>query len=341
MATVKIEYPKNRLEPGIYFGLPEEIYHTDPAIGSTDIRTIRKGPHLYWHRSWLNPNRAPFDSNMTPAKIMGKAIHKDLLEGRQAFGSTYVRRPDDSPGATPAEKGALTKACNAKLRDNQYLLKADDYDFVLGCGELVSNHPELGTVLEGGAREVSIIFDKPLTEEGDTNGHAVTTVRCKSRIDLLKPRGLGDIKSIANEMDRPLKAAARRDIENYRYPLQGAHYLDSRAYVPQLVKAGKVHVWPGFTPDPNHCVEFMERVAAEREYAFQIIFIPKNGDPDACSWTISPRNPIIEFERRAIDDALWTFAKYLSEYGTNQRWPLVDKVEELTLDELSQWYGRE
>lgn len=333
----KIEWPKNRLAPGVYFGLPEKIYHTDPALGSTDIRVLKRGGHLYWHRSWMNPTREPFDDDLTAARITGKAIHKLLLEGRQAFEASFIRRPNDPPGATSGDKGTLTKAAKKHLLEHQNLLHGDDFDFISSCGDLIEAHPDLGTVLEGGAREVSVVFDKEMP--GPDDGDPVL-VRCKVRFDLLKPRGIGDLKSIANERDLPLKVACRNDIASHRYPLQFEHYLDGRRHLPALVKAGAVHTWPDYQPDPNHTLEFLERVAAEKQFAFQVIFIPKNGDPDACSWTLSPANPILRFERDVIDGVLQQYIQLMETHGTD-RWPLVDRVEELSQDELPQWYGRE
>lgn len=344
MATTSvIKFPDARLEPGIYLNLPEKHYHTDPAVGSTDIRTMRKGLHKYWHRSWMNPKRAPFDDKTTPAHIMGKAIHKKLLEGQQAFAATFVRRAVDAPGASPADKSAVTKAANAKLLDHQYLLKADEYDFVVECGELIQAHPDLGTVLDGGLREVSVIFDYPVEDVMDETTGLVDgyTVRCKARFDLLKPRGIGDLKSIANEQDILLSTACLRDITKYRYPLQAEHYLEARRRLPALVSAGKVFVMGGSKDDTTKAREYLETVAAEKRFAFQYIFIPKDGDPDAESWTLSPGNPLLASEREVIDDTLRNFKARLQTYGTQQSWPLVKKVEELTLDSLPNWYGVE
>ena len=102
------------LPDGIYIGLDEDRYHADTALGSSNIRDLLKGSNQFWFKSWMNPLRKP--SKETPSKIMGKATHKLLLEGRKAFDAIYVRGPyDDSFDGSPAEKSALTKAAKAKL----------------------------------------------------------------------------------------------------------------------------------------------------------------------------------------------------------------------------------
>lgn len=342
MATAPvIKFPETRLEPGIYLRLPEKEYHTDSAVGSSDIRTMRKGAHKYWHHSWMNPKRAPFDEKTTPSKIMGKAIHKELLEGREALAEMFVRRPADPAGASPSDKAAVTKKLNGQLKDHQFLLKADEYDFVLECGDLIKAHPDLGTVLDGGLREVSVIFDYPVEDfidetTGETDGF---TVRCKCRFDLLKPRGIGDLKSIANEMDLLLATACRRAITAYRYPLQAEHYLEGRRRLPELVKAGKIFGFP--EKSALSTKQYLEAIADEKRFAFQYIFVPKDGDPDAESWTLSPGNDLLSNEREVIDATLRNYKKFLQTYGTEQRWPLIKSVSELTLSELPNWYGVE
>src|ERR1017187_4825962 len=102
------------LVPTAGFGLDEVHYHLDPAVGSTDIRRLRRSaPDYYWH-SWMHPSRPPVDEvKPTPARLLGKAMHKLVLEGQAAFDRLYVRRPDDEDGATSADKSAVTKAVNA------------------------------------------------------------------------------------------------------------------------------------------------------------------------------------------------------------------------------------
>jgi hypothetical protein len=46
------------LPDGIYFGLPEEIYHALPRIGSGGITDLLISPATFWKGSWLNPKAA-------------------------------------------------------------------------------------------------------------------------------------------------------------------------------------------------------------------------------------------------------------------------------------------
>lgn len=227
----KLAFPPG-LAPGIYFRLPENVYHLDAALGSTDIRGIVADPQQWWKGSKLNPNAEERKAyrNITKATVLGSAMHKMVLEGFDAFKRVYVRRPDDPKGASAAEKGALTKASNAKLLQGQWQLHGKEWDIVMRTEQLIRSHPDLAQSLSGGQNEVSVFWERP---DG---------VRCKCRFDRLKPHGIGDLKSIENEKRRRLEDAALADIGWYGYDIQAAHYLEGRAQMKALFGAGKVFV---------------------------------------------------------------------------------------------------
>lgn len=96
--VTKIETTAARLAPGIYFGLPNTDYYADPALGSGDHRNLAVCPMYYWRDSWMNPLRE--QSEETPALLFGRALHKLVLEGREAFEAEYTMTPEvgDHPG---------------------------------------------------------------------------------------------------------------------------------------------------------------------------------------------------------------------------------------------------
>lgn len=84
---------------GIYHSLPLELYHGDIAEGksvsSSSLRAI-EGKSLihYWAKSYLNPDRKPFEQ--TPAMILGSAAHH-LLLGEDGFYEKFAVQPDEAP----------------------------------------------------------------------------------------------------------------------------------------------------------------------------------------------------------------------------------------------------
>src|SRR5882762_11354131 len=123
---------RQQLADGIYIGLSSDRYHPDDALGSSNIRDLLKGPNLYWHKSPMNPKR--IKDKLTPAKIVGNATHRLLLDGSEPFTAEYVRGPygPNDDDLTSAQKSELTKGAKKKLLEGQELLTQEDYDFVVG-----------------------------------------------------------------------------------------------------------------------------------------------------------------------------------------------------------------
>ena len=309
----------NPLPDGIYFELDEERYHLDPALGSSDIRKLLDNPCDYWYESPMNPKR-PKD-NDTPARKRGRAMHKLVLEGADEFHERYLRGPDHPEDATPAEKAAVTKAVNAKAAITGHdVLPADIFDRIVIAGAMISKNPKLAGAFTGGEPEVSVFW----TRDG---------VRRKARFDYLKPRGIGDLKSISNTMDIAFPAACRRNIAQYRYEIQAAHYLEARGVIADFFKGGH------FTA-ARSIYEFLGKCATERQFAFQFVFFQSDRSPITWSCVLSPRNPIVEIAAREIEQAVENYRKFMDHFGPNEMWVLEDVPEELSMDAMPGWWAR-
>src|SRR5262245_19584298 len=116
---------------GIYFDLPEEDYHADPALGSPDINQCRASGPDYWWNSPLNPKRP--ERKSSPSQEYGRALHKLVLEGHQAFSVRYVRRPDDLVRLDARAKATLCP-------NGETVLDGDDFDRIVVAGELIAKN---------------------------------------------------------------------------------------------------------------------------------------------------------------------------------------------------------
>jgi hypothetical protein len=306
------------IKPGVYFDLDEVLYHQDPALGSTDIRRLLRSPPDYFWHSWMNPNRPPIDPD-TPARARGKAMHKLVLEGEEVFSRFYKRRADDDEGASPADKTAATKAAKKALAPGQSLLSGADYDRVCIAGAMISKHPDLGDAFANGRSEVSVFWERG-------------GVMRKARFDYLKPRGIGDLKSITNTKGIEFKAACRNSIANYRYDIQAAHYLEARGALPALVSEGLIN--------GDHDAEWIRAVAAAHEYAFVFVFFQADDAPITWSTILSPKNPIIPYARQKIDEAVESYIDFKQRFGTDM-WLMTEPMAELSIDEMPGYYGRQ
>lgn len=80
-------------EPGIYFGMPEEVYHAVPALSASGLKKLGTSTMDFWATSWLNPDR---EERETKWLDYGKAIHAFVLEGEEAYLKRYIVQIDPS-----------------------------------------------------------------------------------------------------------------------------------------------------------------------------------------------------------------------------------------------------
>lgn len=312
--------------PGIYFGLPEDEYHRDPSLGSSNVRDLWYSPTDYWWGSHHNPNREDDDDEGSDAKTRGKAMHRLVLEGEAAFDAEYARGPDHDRSMTPSEKGQATKKAKADAAaGGRTMIAAVDFDRIVIASAMISKNPHLATAFTGGLPEVSIFWVEEV--EG-------MWVPCKARIDWLKPRGLGDLKSITTWRKIEFKRACRDAITNYRYDMQAAHYMRARRALPLLYENGCV--------SGDHDEDLLEQVARTSRFAFQFIFFQASRSPITHSVTITPAeaNPIYMQAERDLDSSLLTYREHVERFGLDEPWLLLEKPQELAIEEMPPWYAR-
>lgn len=298
------------VKDGVYFDYPEADYHLAPALGSTNHRQLlRSGPDFWWN-SWMNAAR-PVEDDDSHAKIVGRAMHACVLDGRATFLDRYA--PTFAPGNRKdgiEERKVIAAA-------GKIALKFDDYQRILAADALIKANQSIAGAFTGGHHEVSVFWT---TSDG---------VPCKARFDYLKPFAIVDLKSIRNMRETEFVDACRRRIADYRYDIQAAHYMEARAVMPSLPVFG-------YAGD----AAWLERVMTAPEYAFTIIFF--QGDDAPISWgcSMSPKNPILEIARRSISAARWRYTQYLEQFGTSNAWVLSEPLAELSLDEMPKWFGQ-
>lgn len=299
------------LPNGIYFGMPEDQYHALPRLSASGIKTLRVSPLRYWRES-LDPNRKP--SQDSEPKKLGRAYHKLLLEGEEAFGAAYAVTPckEDYPDAlSDAEalrarceelglkkSGTLAEMC-ARIRevDPSAQLWPDilaEFDEVAGARErikrdewleiqsmayVIRRMPSLRTAFAGGFPEVTILWTH-------TSG-----VPMKARLDYLKPRGeaasIIDIKSFGNVMDKPIEDVPANEISRNRYFIQPVVYTDARNAAGAMwrQKRGEVvHVVSGDAPGED----WLSAVFGPSNAQFHFVFVQTGGVPDIIAREFRP-----------------------------------------------------
>lgn len=359
----EIKTPEYRAE-GIYFGLDEDAYHADPALGSGSVREIEKCPMYYWEDSWMNPLRETKEE--TPALLFGRALHKLVLEGSAEFSKAYVQAPQrsDYPEAiVTADEikdhlrrlgGKLTGA-KAELaerlrtidpsvvlwddvlaehaimceRMKATTLKGDVYARVVSAANHIVGDERVRAAFQGGRPEVSVFWE----EEG---------VRVKARLDYLRlgsdngrPLALVcDLKSYANVLDMPPERAVLRAIAMTRLDMQAALYLRGTAHVARFIREGKVFGVGGINPQ---WIETLASVSAD-DWRWYWCFYEKEA-PIAMLRSTRPGAPMVQAGDMAVSRALATYKDYMATFGTN--WRFVDPMPDTEVSEtdLPKWLG--
>lgn len=187
-------------DPGLY-EMSMEDYHQLPGANVSRLKMMRdKSPaHVLWERAHPTPQ--------TEAQLIGSLAHEAVLQP-SLFASRYIRGPEGD-----GRKKDVREAW-AQLESEQpdmAILKPGHFDQAMSMRRAVEGHRIACRLLEGQAEQSAIWKDPE------------TGVLCKGRFDLLSSR-TPTIVDLKSTKDASAENFAR-DIWNYRWHMQGAHYL--------------------------------------------------------------------------------------------------------------------
>ncbi len=330
------------IQLGLHFGLPFSAYLDDLGLGSGDVRELAKSPSDWWWESRHNPQRPK--RKETRDFIVGRALHKLLLEGKSAFDEEFMtaEAAASSIPLTPAEKGAQTKqGKKAASGSGRTYLTADEHKNVNCWAAAVLRNPFLKDAFIGGFYEVSIFWER----DG---------VRLKGRYDCLKVSkrsgftlaANGDVKTITNTLGKPFDQACRDDIANYGYDAQAAHYIDGLWRIPDIIRENRIYVHG----DPVNSTHVPSRewldlfLADDIRYAWQWFFVQKNGFPVTWSCSMTPgiddRPGSSIFERGAatVTRGIDNYVHFMDTLGPDKPWEEFKVPEELMGEDMPKWW---
>ncbi|HEY8066574.1 MAG TPA: PD-(D/E)XK nuclease-like domain-containing protein [Methylosinus sp.] len=304
--------------PGIYFGLDEEVYHADEALGSTDMRLLARNAREFWWKSKFNPIRDDEDEEETAqskeTKIVGRAMHAAVLEGHEALKDRYA--PTFHKGnvkAGIAERAAIVSAGKEPIKFKRWRR-------ILLASSLIRNDPECGSA-----------FSNPIATELSVFWICGRSgMRKKMRLDAIKPKSLVDFKTIVNRDDVPFEQLCLTHIGRYGYYAQAECYRDGWAEVPALIASGAV-----FGAPSTEAVDRL-RQAAERDLtAFTFVFLQKTGAPAVFGTTISPGNGIADNGRAIVAQAEANWKEFNERFGgTETPWMVPQPLRELDINDI-------
>lgn len=360
----------NDLPNGIYFGMPEDQYHALPRLSASGIKTLRVSPLRYWREN-LDPNRKP-PKDSDPKKL-GRAYHKLLLEGQEAFDAAYAVAPckEDFPDALSGvetlrakceelglkKSGTLAEMCariravdpgvqlwddiKAEFEDlagERERIKRDEWLEIQSMAYVVRHMPSLRTAFTGGFPEVTLLWSHP------------SGVSMKARLDYLKPRGeaaaIIDIKSFGNVMDKPIEDIPANEISRNRYFIQPVVYTDARNAAGVMWRKKRsevVHVLSGEQPSD----EWLSAVFGAGNTQFHFVFVQTGGVPDIIAREFRPYEDILgmgvqgnQYWGRGLAEYRYGAALYrqcMEKYGADVPWVTDHGLRALKDEDFPLW----
>ena len=334
---------------GIFFGMDEEEYHAVKRFSTSGAKRMLVSPLDFWMSSWMNPDRV---EKQTASLALGKAYHKILLEGEEAFDAAYVVTPDpadhdgllscgDDYKAFLERHGAKTSGTNAekieRIREidaevpiwpeilaefqeglnGRLPLSRSNWAEIQRARFIIRNMPSAKKAFGNGAPEVSVFW---------TNRDGV---KMKARLDYLQAKTILDVKSFANIMDKDVVSAVTSTIGRYRYDVQAVIYSDAMESAKRLYAKHGDAIVSGKPPAslPPH---WLRSTMAAQKHHFFFVFLQTGDVP----------NLVIRQFRQAEDyggggmtmNAYWTaaavgyrtaverFRRCMAEYGPDVPW---------------------
>ncbi|MDC9598947.1 PD-(D/E)XK nuclease-like domain-containing protein [Xenorhabdus anantnagensis] len=191
------------MNPGIYYDISNEDYHSGEGVSKSQLDIIDQSPaELIWQRT------APVDDEKIKSLDMGTALHCLLLEPDE-FGKRFAIEPKlDRRTKTGKEEAEAFDLAN----QDKIVLTQEESRKLLIMRDSAMSHPIAKWCLEAaGKSESSIYWNDP---ESD--------VLCRCRPDKLisEHHYIVDVKSTA-DMDR-----FDRTFYDYRYHVQDTFYSD-------------------------------------------------------------------------------------------------------------------
>jgi hypothetical protein len=341
--------PFNILEPGVYFGLDEDTYHSSFGLSSSGIKDFRVSPLTWWSKSSLNPRQAEVleELSSSEAKELGTAFDARIICGKDYFNARYVPQLEKTDGVLVTdddlktwltEKGLPTKGKRKQERIDR-VLEADPtakiWDVILDgyikqhegktlldpkwmakielAAAMIESHPEYSKALKGGAPQVSVIWNCP-----------VTGIPCRARFDYLKTRAIFDLKTFEPRGDLPLEAAIGKEIGFRRYYIQACFYVEAAAQIPGFIRDGKVY---GDAPPA-----LLDALSKNASKAFGWLFQIKGPAPQAFGYMLPPTSMLWNVGNAEIDHIKHSFRAHLDKFGAL---PWVDPTGFKNLDDAN------
>lgn len=343
-----------QLTEGIYFGMPEDFYHSIPALSSTGLKNVLISAPDFYANSWLNPYREEDaeDDEAKEWRKFGKASHTRNLEGKTVFNTLYcpefippegclktkedLTKYCDDNGITVTKSWAKPKVIatiktaghNPLIYDEaeenyfretggKIQLSQKEIRHIEVAAAMIEKHPELKHCFVGGHPEVTIIWQ-------GSDG-----LWLKARLDYLKPRAIVDLKTFTNKNHKPIDKALHETMAGLKYHIQVVLYTMAGAKAIEFAQKNMITVYSPQRYKPTD--DFIKQLAESKGHEFFLVFQKKGGAPLARGKKFHGGLSMYKCAEVSIMQAIETYKKYYALFG-KEIWVDVSSITDFEDD---------
>jgi len=246
----------DKIVDGIYFRLPDEIYHAVPRLSGSGLQDLLISPATFWAGSWLNPENAEaeLDEDATAAQILGKAYHCARLEPER-FPTAFCRKPskEDFAGQKLITADTGVKAVLKSMGQTQALSDESTVERAERLRDLGYEGPIWCLIMDEFEREragrtaiEAKYFDQIATDMERLRGNGEIAdllidgaaevsifwtdehgIKMKARLDYLTVFHWADLKTFANNLGKALEQALADFVRYNRVHVQAVTHRDA------------------------------------------------------------------------------------------------------------------
>jgi len=347
------------LADGIYFNMPEEQYFSLDRLSASGIKTLMISA-LQFYAENFDPM---YTRRTSGAMNGGKVYHKRILEGVNAFKESYViqlekaacpdaldsqeelknycRSNDLAVGGTKAiltdriiesdpemkdKIFSLIQEAHKKEYFNQEHISSAVYNEVKKSAGILEES-NLGEYFQGGFPEVVLLWTCPNTG-----------VKCKARLDYLKPETLTDLKTFSNSKRKSISVCVNQAIAFESYNVQATHYMNGLKAIKKMIGSGDIYSNCAFNKEKTNFLDSL----AKNEQNFVFVF-QESGQVNNCiakefaQITHGMDNEYWGFTQEIINNMTVKYERFMNSHGKNNPWIEQREIDILDDSDFPMW----
>jgi len=328
------------LKDGIYFNMPFEQYIALDRLSSSRLKAMQISPLQCYMESF----GGIYDDTSNVFMDKGSAYHALVLEGSDVFNARFVKKltTRDYPDAldSQADLKAYCKSIGVavsgtkpelaariieqqpemreqimlylqadfdKTHEGKTVINESDYEEVVRASKILeASH--LGDNFKDGYPEVSILWTCPKT-----------SLKCKARIDYLRPDRIVELKTFSNKSRKSVEIAVAQAVAYERYNIGAVHYMNGISALKKVLMHDEYIHMDGTVNDAFICA------LLEQDQEFIFVFQETGKVNNCLARKFTKTSSMMQNEywsgtQDLVYNASALYAACLKKYGTEKPW---------------------